>query len=186
MPARTDSRDRYPATLQHSTTQPAIVYERSAERFAWFRAAASGAGTREDVPPPQASGPRVRSVSPEMSLSADDGTRIDVYRGAPEQVPSDAGESGAVYVEPASGRIVVPTGRVLVRFRETIRADARRDALQTAGYRIEAVLSYAPNCAWVVAASGDRAQALHNIGRLEALADVENVEPQWLSPRAMR
>ncbi len=91
-----------------------------------------------------------------------------------------------MYVEPESHRVVVPTGRVLVRFAESVQAESKREALHAAGYRIVAVLGYAPHCAWLEAASGDRAQALRDIERVEALSDVQNVEPQWLSQRATR
>jgi hypothetical protein len=48
------------------------------------------------------------------------------------------------------------------------------------------VPAYAPHAAWLEAADGSLAQALGGIARLEALSDVENVEPQWLTERAAK
>ncbi|MEY3252819.1 MAG: hypothetical protein RL227_1792, partial [Pseudomonadota bacterium] len=91
-----------------------------------------------------------------------------------------------VYVEPAGGQWQVPSGRVFVRFAATVQADSQRTTLLQAGYRITAVPSYAPQAAWLEAADGQPAHALAGIARLEALAGMENVEPQWLGVRHAR
>lgn len=156
----------FPLTLRHGMQQPDVVYRRSKELFA----IAADAST--DAP-----------SAIERSLRTDSGQRLDVFRG---QASGKGGTVLAVYADAASGRTVVPTGRIFVRFKEPVQAESRRAALQAAGYRIAALVSYAPHTAWVEAGSGDAAQALKGIGKLEALPDIENVEPQWLSERAAK
>ena len=78
---------------------------------------------------------------------------------------------------------MVPSGRVFVRFAPAVTAASRRAELLKAGYRIVALPSYAPQAAWLEAADDVVAHALQGVARLEALADVENVEPQWLGMR---
>lgn len=193
MSASDDPRADYPVTLRHSMRQSNIVYERSTELFAWLRRHRPDDPQRmtHAGPAPASDGPQDQSVSresgvdPEFSLQDEDGTHIDVYRGPVD--PARAGpDVGAVYVERGSRRIVVPTGRVLARFAVSVPAQSRRVALQAAGYRIVAILAYAPHCAWVESTSGDAARSLQGIARLEALDDIDNVEPQWLSPRAAK
>lgn len=185
MSAPADPRERYPAALRHSTRQSGLIYQRSTRLFARFRHAPrdAGAGTPAGPQDRPVRGAVEQAAELEWSLQADEGLVIDVHRGT---IDATATGIGAVYAEPASGRVVVPTGRVLVRFAEPVAAQARRGALHAAGYRIVSVPDYAPHCAWVESESGDPAQSLHGIDRLEALADVENVEPQWLSPRAAK
>lgn len=155
----------YPARLRHSTEHAERVYARAADRYALPEDAAAA------------------TAPPDDNLLTDDGRRLGLYRCAPGRAPPGA---QAVYLEPGSGRCWVPSGRVFVRFVPTAQADSRRAALLQAGYRITAVLSYAPQAAWLEAADGGPAQALAGIARLEALAGMENVEPQWLAPRAAR
>lgn len=90
------------------------------------------------------------------------------------------------YRDPGSGQCRVPSGRVFVRFAADVSAAARREALRRAGYRILEVPVYAPHAAWLEADNGSVAQALGGIAGLEALPDVENVEPQWLTERAAK
>lgn len=191
-----DPRERYPATLRHSTAQSGLVYERSGDMFARLQpnqTHASDAGVAPGVASsasPQDLMVRKEALEPDraqlaFSVTGDDGARIDVYRGTPDAAPSGRGVR-PVYVERLSQRAVVPSGRALVRFVEGVEAAARSSQLQAAGYRIVEVLGYAPHCAWVEAADGDPAASLRDIAMLERLADVVNVEPQWLAPRGTR
>jgi hypothetical protein len=92
----------------------------------------------------------------------------------------------AVYRDPASGCMRVPSGRVMLRFSAHVKALERAADIEAAGYRITSVLAYAPQAAWLESASKSEAAALRGLPALEALPDVENVEPQWLTPRALR
>ena len=84
------------------------------------------------------------------------------------------------------GGIATPTGRVLVRFADAAALDKRRKDIETAGYTVEEVLSYAPQAAWVRAASGDAGESLARLGKLEAIGGIEEVEPQMLRARALK
>ncbi len=92
----------------------------------------------------------------------------------------------AVYRRSAGGSFAVPTGEIFLRLEKGARVEDHAAAIEGAGYEVVRSLSYAPNAAWLCARSGDAADALHGIPRLEALPEVENVEPQMLSPRALR
>jgi len=166
-PPRTDPLAAYPARLRHSTEHAQREYGRAADLYA--RTTGSDG--------------RPTAALPERSLLTDDGQRLAVYRCAPGTAPPGA---QAVYVEPASGQWMVPSGRVFVRFAATVNADSQRPQLLQAGYRVSAVPSYAPQAAWLEAADGQPAHALSGIARLEAVAGVENVEPQWLEARQAR
>lgn len=61
-----------------------------------------------------------------------------------------------------------------------------QEAIKQAGYEITNSLPYAPHAAWVSAQSGNILDVLVGISRLEAIADVENVEPQMLMARVQR
>ncbi len=93
---------------------------------------------------------------------------------------------GPVYRRVPGGGVVVPTGRALVRFSEGVVADHQRDELARAGYLVEEILRYAPHAAWVRASSGEIADALRGLSRLQGLARVQNVEPQVISEAARR
>jgi len=84
------------------------------------------------------------------------------------------------------GGPATPTGRILVRFADAAALDRHRKDIESAGYKIEEVLAYAPQAAWVRATSGDAGEALSQIRRLEAIAGIEEVEPQMLRPRAWK
>ena len=96
------------------------------------------------------------------------------------------GAIGPVYRRMPGGGLVVPTGRVLVRFAEGEAAEVHRADLADAGYEIEEVLSYAPHAAWLRACSGDIGDTLAQLGRLAAHPGVENVEPQMLGEVSRR
>lgn len=161
----------YPATLRQSTLNPGIVYVRSDELVA-----VRGSLTRP------------AREAPVLTVTGDEGESIAVYRGGPAERRAWSADASAV--TPAytlSGtRIGVPTGRVFVRFRDEVPVSARRGDIERAGYRIVKTLTYAPSAAWLEADDGWVASALAHIGRLEALSDVVNVEPQLLASRAAR
>jgi hypothetical protein len=177
----------YPAQLRHSTTNPGVVYVRASGLFA-VRGGAEMARSVADAPV--------------FSLQTDAGDDIRVYRGAPA-LPGprmravDAPHVIAVYElgrslapkaskqQAASKALAVPTGRLLVRFGDAVKAETRAEALRKLGYRITQVLSYAPNAAWLESIEGEQA-ALCNIAAIESLSDVVNVEPQFLTPRSTR
>lgn len=95
------------------------------------------------------------------------------------------GEISPVY-RLQSGSIAIPTGRVFVRFAETIAVDSRYDAIQAAGYEIVDRPAYAPQAAWVQARSGNIADSLKQIAQLATIPGIENVEPQMLMQRSLR
>ena len=161
----------YPATLKQSTLNPGIVYVRSGELVA-----VHGQGARSG------------REAPVLTVTGDEGESIAVYRGGPAERRAWSADASAVtpaYTLSAT-RIGVPTGRVFVRFRDDVPVSARREDIEGAGYRIVKTLAYAPSAAWLEAGDGRMASALANIGRLEALSDVVNVEPQLLASRAAR
>lgn len=107
--------------------------------------------------------------------------------GAPQMAVRavDAGDVDAAPVMPVyrrgeGGGVVVPTGRVLVRFADGDSADAHRDELAAAGYHLEEVLGYAPQAGWVRATSGSIADTLGHLDRLQDVPGVGNVEVQMV------
>ena len=91
-----------------------------------------------------------------------------------------------LYVLSSGGQPARPTGRVLVRFADPAALARHRKDIEAAGYVIEEILSYAPQAAWVRAASGKATDALTAISALEQMAEVEEVEPQMLRARALK
>jgi hypothetical protein len=161
MPSLPASLAAFPPRMRHSTEHAQRVYHRAEDLYA---------------APADAQGP-ARS---ERSVTTDSGDRLDIFRAT---AGAAAPRAQPVYVEPGSGQWLVPSGRVFVRFASSVAAESRRDELLKAGYRIVALPSYAPQAAWLEADDNVAAHALQGIARLEALADVENVEPQWLGTR---
>jgi hypothetical protein len=90
------------------------------------------------------------------------------------------------YELPGGGVAASPTGRILVRFANADTMEKRRKDIEAAGYVIDEILSYAPQAAWVRAASGDAGEGLSGVTKLEAIAGIEEVEPQMLRPRALK
>lgn len=82
--------------------------------------------------------------------------------------------------------MAVPTGRLLVRFAEGIKATDRAAALRKLGFTIDKTLSYAPTAAWVAPLSGNSTVALESIAALQKLPDVAHVEPQLVMQRAAK
>lgn len=101
-----------------------------------------------------------------------------------EQPPADP-RAVCVYKTPDGG-LVVPTGRVFVRFAEGDSAARHEGAIKAAGYRVEQVPGYAPNAAWVVASDGEVGTALSRVGSLVTIPGVERVEPQMEGERSTR
>jgi hypothetical protein len=114
------------------------------------------------------------------TIEGDAGVRFTLLRGQPGA--SDIG----VYREPGAPGVAIPTGRVFLRFADGMSARGKDAAIGAAGYRIAALLDYAENAAWVEAMDDDVAAALTGLDRLAAIPDVVNVEPQLLSPRALK
>jgi hypothetical protein len=114
------------------------------------------------------------------TLEGDAGTHFTVMRGKPG--PDDIG----VYRERGSQDFAVPTGRVFLRFADGMAARSREAAIAAAGYRLLAVPDYAENAAWVDSTDGEIISALRGLDRLAAIPDVVKVEPQLLSPRALK
>lgn len=94
--------------------------------------------------------------------------------------------AGPVYRHVPGGGLAVPTGRAFVRFVEGDAPSRHEAELAAAGYELEEVPSYAPQAAWVRAASGRVADALQHLDRLGRLPGVESVEPQLLVESAHR
>lgn len=93
---------------------------------------------------------------------------------------------GPVYRRADSGDLVVPTGRVFVRLAEGESIAERRADLQAAGFQLEDVPDYAPHAGWVRPTSGSVGEAIVKLNELREISGAEAVEPQMLSPRALR
>lgn len=84
------------------------------------------------------------------------------------------------------GSLAVPTGLVFIRFAEGLEVESQQAAIHQAGYEVVQSLAYAPHAAWLGAKSGKMSDALHGIAQLEAIPNMENVEPQMLIERRQR
>lgn len=93
---------------------------------------------------------------------------------------------GPVYRRVPGGSLVVPTGRVLVRFPEGDPAERHRDDLAAAGYDLDEVLTFAPHAAWLRAAGGDISASLARLDQLAAVPGLENVEPEMVGEVSRR
>ncbi|MBN3941819.1 hypothetical protein [Nostoc sp. NMS9] len=116
-------------------------------------------------------------------LRLNDGA-IAVFSGEPNQ--SEQGILSPVYTLESNGSIAVPTGLVFIRFAEGVDVESQHEAINRAGYKVAQSLSYAPHTAWLRAQSGNIVDAIAGIYQLEAIANVENVEPQMLMERGFR
>jgi hypothetical protein len=144
-----------PKVLPHSRQRPELQYELADDLIA-----TPATGHHSGALPPVPGGMAVRAVE---------------EGGVPEATPIMP-----VYRRGAAGGVVVPTGRVLVRFSEGDSAEAHRDELAAAGYDLDEVLSYAPQAGWARAASGSIADTLGHLDRLERIHGIENVEVQMV------
>jgi hypothetical protein len=107
----------------------------------------------------------------------------------PRSATRETGSSAAVapvYRRGADGDLVVPTGRVLVRFDDKDDASDHEDDLKTAGYVVDQVLPYATNTAWVRTADRNITEALHGIDRLRKLPGIVALEPEMIGTSTKR
>ncbi|GAB4229057.1 MAG: hypothetical protein Kow00121_58020 [Elainellaceae cyanobacterium] len=155
----------YPLQIGGNTRQLGQVYVRTADYYAVHY-------DRPDAAPADA------------VASLEDGS-IAIMSGAVPRNQADASISPVYRVEPG-GSLVVPTGRVFVRFSEQTTAHAHQTAIERAGYTIVNSPVYAPHAAWVAAQSGNTADALNGVAQLEAIPDIENVELQMLMSRSLK
>lgn len=114
------------------------------------------------------------------------GDLVSVRRVEPEQAGRDATGLAPVYRRVPGGDLVVPTGRLHVRFDEGDLVENHREDLRGVGYEVDSVPPYAPHAAWVRAVTGSLTEALRDMGRLGGLPAVRHVEPQMLGKRATR
>lgn len=166
--SETDVFTAFPRTLRASTAQPKVLYRRLPELIAIHGSTEPPAGW-------------------EVVLTLDD-PHILVCRGDTRELPRTLLHATLtpVYALTRRGTPAVPTGLVLVHFREGIAAAACGDLLAGDGFTIQDVLPYAPSAAWVRAASGGIPASLSGIPALESLPDVVNVEPQMLKRAGRR
>lgn len=166
--AEIDDFTAFPRTLRASTAEPKVLYRRVPDLVA----------IHERIKPP---------AGWEVVLTLED-PPIVVCRGDPRALPRTLLRAivTPVYALARRGAPAVPTGLVLVHFREGITAAACGDALSSEGFTIHGVLPYAPGAAWVKAASGGIPASLHGIPALESIPDVVNVAPQMVRRSAAR
>lgn len=110
------------------------------------------------------------------------GGAIAVFHGKParDKDLQPPAALGPVYELHPGGAPAVPTGLVFIRFREGVDVTSRQQEIEGTGYEVAQKPPFASNAAWLRARSGNIADALTGIPKLEALPDVENVEPQML------
>ncbi len=162
----------YPQQIRFGTEQSAVLYSRKSGYYAVHY---KQPGT----------------VAPGAVLQLNDGA-IAVFQGEPDEsenairLASTTGTLGPIYTLQADGTLAVPTGLVFIRFVEGVEVESHRSAIKQAGYEIAQSLSYAPQAAWLRAQSGNILDALVGISKLEAIPNVENVEPQMLMERVQR
>lgn len=161
--------DAFPKSVKHSLEHPDVIYERADNLYAV---------RRSQTTPMQA--------TPVVSLDADGGASFLIYRGMPDQYSSAADMSIPVYTLSRGNNLAVPTGRVFIRFSEGIEIASRQAELKRVGYRLAQTLAYASNAGWLEAEDMTTLTALKNIGKLGQLADIANIEPQFLSARVTR
>ncbi len=166
--ARIEDFTAFPRTLRASTAEPRVLYRRLPELIA----------IHEGIAPP---------ASWEVILTLED-PPIVVCRRDTHALPRALLHATVtpVYALTRRGAPAVPTGLVLVRFREGIAASACGDALSREGFTIHGILPYSPSAAWVKAASGGIPASLRGIPALESISDVVNVEPQMVKRTAPR
>jgi len=162
----------YPQQIRFGTEQSAVLYSRKSGYYAVHY---KQPGT----------------VAPGAVLQLNDGA-IAVFQGEPDEsenairLASTTGTLGPIYTLQTDGTLAVPTGLVFIRFVEGVEVELHREAIKQAGYEIAQSLSYAPHAAWLRAQSGNILDALVGISKLEAIPNVENVEPQMLMERVQR
>lgn len=156
----------YPKTLRGRTLEPSVVYELATDRYAVHKAETRSAVDREG--------------------DLGDDSAVRVVMGQPSGDEVSGGGLGPVYRLKPAGTVAVPTGLIFIRFKPGVNAADRSADIRRSGYEVVETVEYAPQSAWLSVPSGDIAKALGGIVALERLADMENVEPQMLMPRAAR
>jgi hypothetical protein len=110
-----------------------------------------------------------------------EGGKVAVFRGTVKARRATPGERAGPVYRLAPGRaLAVPTGLVLIRFAQGATARENSGAIERAGYEIASILEYAPNAAWVRAATGSIADSLRNLPALRSIPTAKRVEPQML------
>jgi len=115
--------------------------------------------------------------------------RIAIFRGSPDthrSIATQPAAISAVYALEPGGSIAVPTGQVFLRLVDGVRIETHQTQIQQAGYQVSQILVYAPNAAWLRPQSGEIADALRLLPRLEAIDLVQAVEPQMVMGRSKR
>ncbi|HAX76967.1 MAG TPA: hypothetical protein DCY88_14295 [Cyanobacteria bacterium UBA11372] len=166
---QTDYFSEYPQQIRARTDRSAVLYRRHRGYYAVHYNEPS-------------------KVAPGAVLQLNDGA-IAVFSGEPDntiRLTSSQGTIGPIYTLQSDGSLAVPTGMVFIRFAENVDVESHREAIERAGYEIAQSLSYAPHAAWLRAQSGKISDALMGISKLEAIPNVENVEPQMLMARVLR
>lgn len=123
-----------------------------------------------------------RAIASNAALVLNEG-KIAVFAGEPKPTTTDT--VSPVYTL-TGGSLAVPTGLVFIRFAENVDVESQQAAINQAGYEVAQKLAYAPNAAWLRAKSGKLSDAFPGIRQLEAIPNVENVEPQMLMERRQR
>ncbi|MDZ8188651.1 MAG: hypothetical protein RMX96_27830 [Nostoc sp. ChiSLP02] len=123
------------------------------------------------------------TAAPKAILQLNGGA-IAVFAGEPNQ--SQKNTSSPIYTLEPLGSPAVPTGLVFIRFAEGVNVESQLQAINQAGYAIEQTLPYAPHTAWLRHQSGNIANAIAGISQLEAIPNVESVEPQMLMERSFK
>jgi len=166
--AETDLLTAFPRTLRASTARPRVLYRRLPELIA----------LHDRIEPPPGW---------EVVLTLED-PPILVCRCGTGALPRGIEDATLtpVYALTRRGALAIPSGLVLVRFREGIAPASCGDLLAREGFAIHLVLPYAPGAAWVKAVTGGIPASLRGIPALESLPDVVDVEPQMLKRSARR
>jgi hypothetical protein len=127
------------------------------------------------------------AIAPEAVMVMEE-EAIAVFSDASQPPPANAADATItpVYALKTGGTLAIPTGRVFVRFADSVAATSRQAEIEAAGYEIVEISPYAPHTAWVQERSGDIAAALDGAPRLVAIPDVVNVEPQMLMQRSLK
>lgn len=125
---------------------------------------------------------------PALSLAATLEDDLALYRGTPpDAVLSDRRLTVLpVYALSSNGPLALPTGRIFLRYKESIDITTQRDAIERAGYSLTGALPYAPDSGWVERSNGRMDEALAHMDALFRLPGISNVEPQMLSTRDPR
>ncbi|BAY22435.1 hypothetical protein NIES2100_21980 [Calothrix sp. NIES-2100] len=126
--------------------------------------------------------PTAMSTQSTAALVLNEG-KIAVFAGEPKPAITD--KLSPVYTL-QGGSLAVPTGLVFIRFAENVDVESQQAAINQAGYEVAEKLAYAPHAAWLRAKSGKMSDAFQKIAQLQAIPNVENVEPQMLMERRQR